>query len=378
MPGRSTSKCSSRPSRAAIRPGRRKDSPQVRDRHRPAARTAAAPARSAPTATAPAAKSAPTAGNLPWGNARSVTQQITRQDIEDFLNQPELFRALLEPVIELEGALRAQAELEEINNRLYATIEEDIPDEYRDLVQEYYRVLSETAGLGRFGALSMQVTQPTLFTALQQGNLSFAYGVSLWLFGLLALPDRAAVWASYYRTTRPLSPGWKAWFIGLRSAVLILILFCLLRPVVNTRQVSPQDTYLAVLLDHSQSMSIADVDGRSRADAAADALLAGPVMEELAESFQLRTFAFDQNTRRVGDDGAMGEPGTGSAIGQASKPLPTSSTDCRSAASCSSATAPTTAMPTRAARGPGIRQSPDSRVHCRRRAGRDSARYRHQ
>ena len=85
-------------------------------------------------------------GNLPWGNARSVTRQISRQDIEDFLNQPELFRALLEPVIELEGALRAQAELEQINERLYATIEEDIPDEYRDLVQEYYRVLSEQQG----------------------------------------------------------------------------------------------------------------------------------------------------------------------------------------------------------------------------------------
>ncbi len=85
-------------------------------------------------------------GNLPWGDARSVIQQITRQDIEDFLNQPELFRALLEPVIELEGALRAQAELEEINNRLYATIEEDIPGEYRDLVREYYRVLSEQQG----------------------------------------------------------------------------------------------------------------------------------------------------------------------------------------------------------------------------------------
>ena len=82
-------------------------------------------------------------GDLPWGNARSVTRQITRRDIEDFLNRPELFRALLEPIIELEGALRAQAELEEINNRLYATIEEDIPDGYRNLVQEYYRVLSE-------------------------------------------------------------------------------------------------------------------------------------------------------------------------------------------------------------------------------------------
>ena len=84
--------------------------------------------------------------NLPWGNARSIRQMLTQQDIEDFLNQPELFRELLEPIIELEGALRAQAELDAINNKLYATVEEDIPDQYRDLVQEYYRVLSENQG----------------------------------------------------------------------------------------------------------------------------------------------------------------------------------------------------------------------------------------
>ena len=81
--------------------------------------------------------------NLPWGNARSIRQLLTQQDIEDFLNQPELFSELLQPIIELEGALRAQAELDAINQKLYAVIEEDIPDEYRDLVEEYYRVLSE-------------------------------------------------------------------------------------------------------------------------------------------------------------------------------------------------------------------------------------------
>ena len=170
----------------------------------------------------------------------------------------------------------------------------------------------------------MQITEPTLFSALQQGSLSFAYGVSPALFGLFALLIVAAVWLSYHRTTRPLSAGWKAWFIGLRSAVLILILFCLLRPVVNIQQVSPQDTYLAVLLDNSQSMRITDADGRSRREAMAAEFLDGPVMEELAESFQLRTFAFDQNTRRVAPEGGadesvgeLGESGTGSAIGQA-------------------------------------------------------------
>lgn len=84
--------------------------------------------------------------NLPWGNARSIRQQLTQQDIEDFINQPELFRQLLQPIIELEGALRAQAELDNINNKLYASFDEEVPEEYRDLVQEYYRVLSEGQG----------------------------------------------------------------------------------------------------------------------------------------------------------------------------------------------------------------------------------------
>ncbi|MBL4820992.1 MAG: hypothetical protein JKY98_08410, partial [Gammaproteobacteria bacterium] len=84
--------------------------------------------------------------NSPYGNARSIRQQLTQQDIEDFLDQPELFRELLQPILELQGQLRAQAELDNINNKLYASVEEDIPEEYRVLVEEYYRVLSENQG----------------------------------------------------------------------------------------------------------------------------------------------------------------------------------------------------------------------------------------
>jgi hypothetical protein len=92
------------------------------------------------------AQEAQTLGNTALGNARMIRQQLTQQGIEDFLNQPELFRKLLQPIIELEGALRAQAELDSINNKLYATVDEDIPEEYRELVEEYYRVLSENQG----------------------------------------------------------------------------------------------------------------------------------------------------------------------------------------------------------------------------------------
>ena len=78
-----------------------------------------------------------------WGNARSISSEITQQSLETFMNQPELLRSLLQPLIELESDLRARAELAQITRRLYSVSEEDIPDQYRRLVEDYYRALSE-------------------------------------------------------------------------------------------------------------------------------------------------------------------------------------------------------------------------------------------
>lgn len=84
-----------------------------------------------------------------WGNARSISSEITRQSLEDFMNQPELLRGLLQPLIELESDLRARAELAQISRRLFTVAEEDIPDQYRQLVESYYRALSETGSSAR-------------------------------------------------------------------------------------------------------------------------------------------------------------------------------------------------------------------------------------
>ena len=46
-------------------------------------------------------------------------------------------------VHELEGALRAQAEREAASQQLFTADEEAIPEAYRDLVEQYYRTLSE-------------------------------------------------------------------------------------------------------------------------------------------------------------------------------------------------------------------------------------------
>lgn len=164
----------------------------------------------------------------------------------------------------------------------------------------------------------MPYTQPNLLTALQDGTFTFAYGISPWLFAVLVLLITAGVWLTYRKTTRQLSRGWKTFFIGIRSSVLVLLLFCLLRPVVTTLQVSPQETYLGVLIDDSQSMAIADLaDGQSRQAAVEQRLYQEGLLDELGESFQLRSFRFDKETQRINGVEELSEEGTASSIDQA-------------------------------------------------------------
>ncbi|MDX1490662.1 MAG: glutamine amidotransferase [Pseudohongiellaceae bacterium] len=155
--------------------------------------------------------------------------------------------------------------------------------------------------------------------AIERGQFSFVYGMSIWFFLGLCIALIAAVWFLYRKTTRQLTPAWKGFLIGLRSAVLIILLLCLLRPVVTVQEVVPQETYLAILVDDSQSMSIADLPGGERRDEEISQLLYGDqsLIEQLGESFQVRTFRFDKQTQRVREAGDLTSAGTASSIDQA-------------------------------------------------------------
>jgi len=164
----------------------------------------------------------------------------------------------------------------------------------------------------------MQYTEPNFFNALEGGTFSFAYGISPYLFFLFIVLIIIGVWFTYFKTTRQLSTGWKSFFVGVRSCVLIILLFCLLRPVINTLQVSSQETYLGVLIDDSQSMSIEDVEGNiTRRAAVEEALFDGGLLDELSNSFQVRSFRFDKETQRIAGIDNLSEEGTASSIGQA-------------------------------------------------------------
>ena len=164
----------------------------------------------------------------------------------------------------------------------------------------------------------MEYTEPTIFNALEEGTFSFALGISPWLFGLAVLAIFIGVWLTYLKTTRPISTPWKAFFVVTRGSVLVLLLFCLLRPVITTIQTSPQETYLGILIDDSQSMSIADLPGgQSRRDGVEEVLFDGGLVEGLSDSFQIRTFRFDKDTQRIAGAGDLLQAGTASSIDQA-------------------------------------------------------------
>jgi uncharacterized membrane protein len=158
-----------------------------------------------------------------------------------------------------------------------------------------------------------------VWDAIRDGRFDFAYGPHPFIAIVLFLLIPLLVWFVYRRTTRPVTRRWKNLLIGLRSAVLMLLLLLLMRPVITTFEVNPQETYLAVLVDDSASMQIGDVAGfQSRQQAVADALYGeGGIVEGLADRYQVRTFAFNQTVRRVSGAEDLTAQGNASGLEQA-------------------------------------------------------------
>jgi uncharacterized membrane protein len=105
---------------------------------------------------------------------------------------------------------------------------------------------------------------------------------------------------------------------ALRAAALALILFCLVRPVMVVRAAVPHQNFVAVLLDDSRSMQVADWNGRARADFirqqfAPDA----PLLQALSERFAVRVLRFSSAADRAAKPAALTFDGTRTRLGAA-------------------------------------------------------------
>src|SRR5688572_3526130 len=130
----------------------------------------------------------------------------------------------------------------------------------------------------------------------EKGRLTFQLLASRWMFIPLALVAIAVAIYFYQRVAKEkLSLG----MIVMRSMVFIILLFMFLQPVMNVSQVLPQDSYMAVVIDTSQSMNIKDDGETSRAEKMLKKFEETNFLKELEKKFKVRLIQFGQDARRI-------------------------------------------------------------------------------
>lgn len=101
----------------------------------------------------------------------------------------------------------------------------------------------------------------------------------------------------------------------LRGAAILILLVCLARPALLLSASAPQRNVVAVLLDDSRSMRIADVGGDTRGAAVQRTFAANsPLMRSLGERFAVRTYRFAGDAARVPDASALAFDGGRSSL----------------------------------------------------------------
>ena len=107
--------------------------------------------------------------------------------------------------------------------------------------------------------------------------------------------------------------------VALRLAALAVLLVCLFRPTLILKAAVPQQNFLAVLVDNSRSMAIADRDGQARS-AFVQQQLNGPnakLLTALSQRFVVRLFSFASSSDRIQSTADLKFDGTATRLSQA-------------------------------------------------------------
>ena len=114
---------------------------------------------------------------------------------------------------------------------------------------------------------------------------------------------------------------WRAWAIwGMQSVMVALVLSLLWQPAVMVSELNSQQNIIAVVVDDSRSMSIADSGGRTR-EAAALAVLKNGVLAGLQKRFQTRVYRLGSKLAPVDGLGEIAPVEAATHIGVSLKQL---------------------------------------------------------
>lgn len=135
---------------------------------------------------------------------------------------------------------------------------------------------------------------PAIF---EKGKFVLLSGMPVWLlFLLIAAVGAGLFWNMRQRhgllNTARSTAIWLA-----QTALIALLLFMIWHPAISVARLRPQQNVVAVLVDHSRSMGIAD-DGKTRLQNAED-VLDNQLLPDLSKRFQVRLYEFGRDAVRI-------------------------------------------------------------------------------
>lgn len=120
--------------------------------------------------------------------------------------------------------------------------------------------------------------------------MTFGFPIPWWAWALGLVAIAALVYRTYAGAKGHVSPRKRATLMALRAAALLLLGIFLLDPVLVLPQTGRTDAVVPVLIDSSRSMRLADVDGRTRIDAAKN-LVQSQIVGKLDQQFKVEVLS---------------------------------------------------------------------------------------
>lgn len=130
----------------------------------------------------------------------------------------------------------------------------------------------------------------------EKGHLAFQLLGSRWLFSLFVIAAAVGAYFAYKNVARD---KYSIGLVVLRALTFTVLAFMFLRPVLELQTVLPQESYLAVVIDNSESMKIKDDGQVARSDQLAKQFETTNFFKRLEEKFKVRTYRFDNTAERI-------------------------------------------------------------------------------
>jgi uncharacterized membrane protein len=130
----------------------------------------------------------------------------------------------------------------------------------------------------------------------EKGQLAFQLLGSRWWFSFVVV---AAVIGAYYAYRNVARDKYSLGLVALRALTFSILAFIFLRPVLNVKTVLPQESYIAVVIDNSESMKIKDDGQVSRSEQLLKELETTNFMKRLEDKFKVRKYRFDTRAERI-------------------------------------------------------------------------------